>query len=70
MPAEHVVTTAVLAGLIYAMIALYAKGIVFSHATLIAALGAFLFRVFAVQDHFPQIVPYAAPGEGPGARAA
>jgi uncharacterized membrane protein YeiH len=70
MPAEHVVTTAVLASLIYTMIALYAKGIVFSYATLIAALGAFLFRVFAVRDHFPQVVPYAAPGEGPGARAA
>jgi uncharacterized membrane protein YeiH len=70
MPAEHIVTTAVLASLIYTLIALYAKGIVFSYATLIAALGAFLFRVFAVRDHFPQIVPYAAPGEGPSARAA
>jgi uncharacterized membrane protein YeiH len=70
MPAEHIVTTAVLASLIYSMIALYAKGIVFSYATLIAALGAFLFRVFAVRDHFPQIVPFAAPGESRPTRAA
>ncbi len=52
------------------MIAVYAKGIVFSSATLIAVLVAFLFRVFAVRDHWPQIVPFAAPGEGPGTRAA
>jgi len=70
MPSEHVVTTAVLAAFIYSMIGLYAKGIVFSYATLIAALGAFLFRVFAVRDHWPQIVPFAASGEGPGTRAA
>jgi uncharacterized membrane protein YeiH len=70
MPAEHIVTTAVLAALIYATIAVYAKGIVFSYATLISALAAFLFRVFAVRDHFPQIVPRHAPGEGPGARRA
>jgi uncharacterized membrane protein YeiH len=70
MPSEHIVTTAVLAGLIYTLIALYAKGIVFSYATLIAVLVAFLFRVFAVRDHWPQIVPYAAPGERPGRRAA
>jgi hypothetical protein len=60
----------VVASLIYSAIALYANGIVFSYATLIAALAAFLFRVFAVRDHFPQIVPYAAPGKGPGRRAA
>ena len=69
MPAEHIVTTAVLAALIYATIAVYAKGIVFSYATLIAALVAFLFRVFAVQDHFPQIV-FSAPGESRPTRAA
>jgi uncharacterized membrane protein YeiH len=70
MPSEHIVTTAVLAALIYATIALYAKGIVFSYATLIAALAAFLFRVFAVRDHFPQIVPFSAPGESRPTRAA
>jgi uncharacterized membrane protein YeiH len=70
MPAEHVVTTAVVASGIYAMLAIYAKGMAFFHATLIAALVAFIFRVLAVRDHFPQIVPHSAPGEGPGARRA
>ena len=70
MPSEHVVTTAVLASLIYTMVAIYAKGIVFAYATLIAVLVAFLFRVFAVRDHWPQIVPFAASGEGQGTRAA
>jgi hypothetical protein len=58
----------VMAALIYSLIAVYATGILFVRATLIAALTAFLFRVFAVRDHFPQIVPYA--GEGPRTRAA
>jgi hypothetical protein len=35
---------------------------------LIAVLVAFLFRVFAVREHWPQIVPLAAPGAGPVAR--
>ena len=70
MPSEHVVTTAVLASGIYTLIALYAAGIVFAYATLIAVLVAFLFRVFAVRDHWPQIVPYSAPGTRTGTRAA
>ncbi len=36
-------------------------------AALIAVLVAFLFRVFAVREHWPSIVPLAAPAEGPGA---
>jgi uncharacterized membrane protein YeiH len=67
-PAEHVVTTAVVAALVYTLIALYAKGPAFAHVTLIAALVAFAFRVFAVRDHWPQIV-FATPSAGPGARA-
>ena len=70
LPSEHVVTTAVLASLIYSVIAIYAKGIVFAYATLIAVLVAFLFRVFAVRDHWPQIVPFSTSGENPGTRAA
>jgi uncharacterized membrane protein YeiH len=70
LPSEHVVTTAVLASLIYSVIAIYAKGIVFAYATLIAVLVAFLFRVFAVRDHWPQIVPFSTSGESPGTRAA
>ena len=69
MPSEHVVTTAVLASLVYALIALYATGIVFTYATLISVLVAFLFRVFAVRDHWPQIVPFSATDAG-GKRAA
>src|SRR5580765_5331031 len=53
MPAEHVVTTAVIASLLYTMLSLYSRGWLFSYAMLIAALAAFLFRVLAVRDHFP-----------------
>ena len=67
MPAEHVVTTAVVASLLYTMLALYTKGWLFSYAMLIAAAVAFLFRVFAVRDHWPQIVPFAVPAESPAA---
>ena len=59
MPKEHVVTTAVVASLSYSLLAVYARGWGFDRATGIAALSAFLFRVFAVRDHWPQIVPYA-----------
>jgi uncharacterized membrane protein YeiH len=64
MPKEHIVTTAVGAALLYSILAVHTKGWVFDHATLIAGLSAFLFRVFAVRDHFPQIVPYAPPAAG------
>ena len=68
MAKEHVVTTSVVASLSYTMLALYARGWGFDRATLIAALSAFLFRVFAVRDHWPQIVPYAPPvaNQSPG----
>jgi uncharacterized membrane protein YeiH len=65
MPKEHIVTTSVAAALIYSLIAVYGHGWVFERATLIAGLSAFLFRVFAVRDHFPQIIPYAPPATGP-----
>jgi uncharacterized membrane protein YeiH len=65
MPKEHIVTTAVGAALLYTLLALYAKGWAFDRATLIAGLSAFLFRVFAVRDHFPQIIPYAPTAAGP-----
>jgi len=64
MPAEHVVTTAVIASLLYTMFALYTRGWLFSYAMPTAALVAFLFRVFAVRDHFPQIVLADAPPAG------
>jgi uncharacterized membrane protein YeiH len=64
MPKEHVVTTAVLASWLYAMLALHTTGWAFSYAMLIAALAAFLFRVVAVREHWPQIVPFAPPVTG------
>jgi uncharacterized membrane protein YeiH len=65
-PSEHIVTTAVLASTVYTLIALYAKGrLAFIPVTLISVLVAFVFRVFAVRDHWPQIVPLAARAEGP-----
>ena len=69
-PSEHLVTTAVLASAVYAGIAVAANGSIgFFPVTLIAVLVAFVFRVFAVRDHWKQIVPFAAPGEGPRAVA-
>jgi uncharacterized membrane protein YeiH len=69
-PSEHIVTTAVLASLVYTLLAMLMKdSLSFFPVTLIAVLVAFVFRVFAVRDHWPQIVPLAAPAAGPGARA-
>jgi len=66
MPSEHIVTTAVLAGGVYAGVALLGKQSAhFLPVTMVAALVSFLFRVFAVRDHWPQIVPMNAPSEGP-----
>jgi len=65
-PSEHIVTTALLAGGIYAGIALIAKQSAhFFPVTLVAALGSFLFRLFAVRDHWPQIVLIKSPAERP-----
>jgi len=68
-PSEHIVTTAVLASTVYTLLAeLTKESLSFFPVTLIAVLVAFLFRVFAVRDHWPQIVPFAAPAAGPGTR--
>ena|SRR5256885_5948231 len=65
-PSAHLVTTAVLASSVYAGIALLRTGTQsFFPVTLIAALVAFVFRVFAVREHWPQIVPLNAPAQGP-----
>ena len=70
-PSEHLVTTAVLASAVYTLIALQMKdSSSFFPVTLIAVLVSFVFRVFAVREHWKQIVPLAAPGAGPGTRAA
>ena len=59
-PAEQLVTAAVLAGTIYSLIAVYDKQQTFFPVTLIAVLVAFVFRCFAVRDHWASIVPLAA----------
>jgi uncharacterized membrane protein YeiH len=65
-PSEHLVTTAVLASTIYTVIAVLGKtSVSFFPVTLIAVLVAFVFRVFAVREHWPQIVPLAGPVAGP-----
>jgi hypothetical protein len=67
-PAEHLVTTAVLASSVYALVAVQARGsLAFFHITLIAAVVAFVFRVFAVREHWKQIVPLDAAPAGPRA---
>src|SRR3981081_3180249 len=66
-PSEQLVTTAVLASTVYTLIAVHLKGsLSFFPVTLIAVMVAFLFRVVAVREHWPSIVPLAAPAEGPG----
>jgi uncharacterized membrane protein YeiH len=67
-PSEHIVTTAVLASTVYSLIELQTNGLPFFPVTLIAVLVAFVFRVFAVREHWPQIVPLDAPAAGPVAR--
>jgi len=65
-PSQQLVTTAVLASTVYTLLALATKADPhFFPVTLIAVLVAFTFRVFAVKDHWPSIVPLDAPPEGP-----
>jgi len=65
-PSEQLVTTAVLASTVYVLLASATKADPhFFPVTLIAVLAAFTFRVFAVRDHWPSIVPLDAPAEGP-----
>jgi uncharacterized membrane protein YeiH len=67
-PSEQLVTTAVLASTVYTLIAIhYKQSQSFFPVTLIAVLVAFLFRFFAVREHWPSMVPLAAPGTGPAA---
>jgi uncharacterized membrane protein YeiH len=69
-PSEHIVTTAVLASLVYTLLAMWEKhSLTFFPVTLIAVLVSFTFRVFAVREHWPQIVPLNAPVAGPTVHA-
>lgn len=65
-PSQQLVTTAVLASLTYTLLAVVTKSDPhFFPVTLISVLVAFTFRVFAVREHWPSIVPLDAPPEGP-----
>jgi uncharacterized membrane protein YeiH len=69
-PCEHIVTTAVLASTVYTLLAMLQNATLsFFPVTLIAVLVSFTFRLFAVREHWPQIVPLDAPTAGPTARA-
>ena len=68
-PSEQLVTTALLASTVYTLLAVQEiKSLTFFPVTLIAVLVSFVFRVLAVREHWPSIVPVAAPAAGPGAR--
>jgi uncharacterized membrane protein YeiH len=68
-PAQQVVTTAVVAGAVYSLIAVhYKESNSFFPVTLIAVLAAFLFRIIAVREHLgPLVRGLVLPTEGPGA---
>jgi uncharacterized membrane protein YeiH len=68
-PSEQLVTTAVLASTVYTALAVWQnRRQAFFPVTLISVAVAFLFRVVAVREHWPSIVPMDAPAEGPGTR--
>ncbi|MGA7852198.1 MAG: TRIC cation channel family protein [Candidatus Acidiferrales bacterium] len=68
-PSEQLVTTAVLASTVYTVLAVLTKGsLTFFPVTLISVGIAFVFRVFAVREHWPSIVPGDTPAAGPVAR--
>ncbi len=70
-PSEQLVTTAVLASTVYTLLAVQEiKNLTFFPVTLIAVLVAFLFRAFAVREHWPSIVPVPVPAKSPATAAA
>jgi uncharacterized membrane protein YeiH len=69
-PQQQGITAAVIAAGVYTILAMHYKtSTSFFPVTLVAVLVSFTFRVFAVRDHFPSIVPFQTPPEGPGATA-
>src|SRR5271165_2688183 len=60
-PSQQLVTASVLAGAIYTLLWQLEKGKAFFPVTLIAVGVTFVFRVLAVREHFPSIVPIPAP---------
>jgi len=70
-PSEQLVTTAVLASTVYTLLAVQqVKSLTFFPVTLIAVLVAFLFRAFAVREHWPSIVPVPLPAKNSATAAA
>jgi uncharacterized membrane protein YeiH len=69
-PAEQLVTSALLASTVYTLLAVWEMNrLSFFPVTLIAVSVSFLFRVFAVREHWPSIVPVVPPAASPGARS-
>jgi uncharacterized membrane protein YeiH len=64
-PSEQLFTASVLAGAVYTLLWQFTKGMSFFPVTLIAVGVTFVFRVLAVRNHFPSIVPIPCPTEGP-----
>ena len=69
-PSEQLFTASVLAGAVYTLLWHFTKDMSFFPVTLIAVGVTFIFRVLAVRDHFPSIVPIACPPEGAAGAAA
>jgi uncharacterized membrane protein YeiH len=66
-PSEQLVTTAVLASTVYTVLAVMQnRQQAFFPVTLISVGVAFVFRVIAVREHWPSIVPVPEPAQGPG----
>ena len=66
-PSEQLVTTAVLASTVYTVLAVMQnRQQAFFPVTLISVGIAFVFRVIAVREHWPSIVPVPEPAQGPG----
>jgi uncharacterized membrane protein YeiH len=69
-PSEQLVTAGLLASTVYTVLAVQEmKSLTFFPVTLIAVLVAFVYRVIAVKEHWPQIVPVPPAAASPKAHA-
>jgi uncharacterized membrane protein YeiH len=69
-PSEQLFTASVMAGAVYTLLWELTKGRSFFPVTLIAVGVTFTFRLLAVKEHFPSIVPNCLPPESPEAVSA
>jgi uncharacterized membrane protein YeiH len=61
-PSQQLVTASVLAATVYTLLAVQEmKSLTFFPVTLIAVLVTFVFRILAVREHWPSVVPIAPP---------